>query len=71
MSHVIEPTEEQLRARIKHVWHNLTDEEISYHAGLRDVFFLAVRKKYGLPRAQAEEILKCLTLAPYKRAEVA
>ena len=51
-------SQQQIRDRIKHIWCNLTDEEISFHEGLKDVFFLAVRKKYGLPRAQAEEILR-------------
>jgi hypothetical protein len=61
-------SEQHLRDSIKHLWWNLTDEEISYHEDMRDVFFLAVRKKYGLPRAEAENIIRNLVPAPYETA---
>lgn len=49
--------EQQIRNTIKHIWHQLTDEEVDSCNERRDVFFLAVRKKHGLKRAQAEIML--------------
>jgi hypothetical protein len=48
---------QQMKHTIRHVWHQLTDEEIEACEERRDVFFLAVRKKHGLKRAQAEIML--------------
>jgi hypothetical protein len=42
---------------IRNEWHRLTDEEVKAYQEYRDIFFLAVRKKHGIPRAQAELIL--------------
>lgn len=52
--------EQRLRSVIKHIWHQLTDEEIEARKERRDVFFLAIRKKHGLARAQAEMLLNDL-----------
>ena len=52
-----EPT---IKTSIKHIWHQLTEDEIEAIEDRRDVFFLAVRKKHGLPRAQAELVLSDL-----------
>jgi len=44
--------------RISQLWNKLNDEEIACYETMRDVFFIAVKKKYGIPRAQAEDILR-------------
>jgi hypothetical protein len=51
---------QRIKNTIKHIWHQLTDDEIDACEERRDVFFLAVRKKHGLERAQAELILNDL-----------
>jgi hypothetical protein len=43
---------------IKQTWHYLTDDEVAAHDDMRDVFFMAVRKKHGIPRAEAENTLR-------------
>jgi hypothetical protein len=48
----------QIKHSIKQFWHHLTDEEIDANEERRDEFFLAVRKKHGVPRAEAALILK-------------
>ena len=48
----------QVKDSIRQSWHYLTDEEIEANEERRDEFFLAVRKKHGLPRAEAALILK-------------
>ncbi len=50
-------TEFYMKDAIRHVWHRLTDDEIEACEEARDIFFLAVRKKHGLARAQAELFL--------------
>ena len=50
-------TERRIRNVIKQIWHHLTDDEIKANEEEREIFFLAIRKKHGLPRAQAELIL--------------
>lgn len=47
----------QLKHVIRNLWHKLTDAEIDILDEQRDTFFMAVRKKHGLARAQAELFL--------------
>jgi hypothetical protein len=51
-----------IKAIIRHLWHQLTDEEIDAVEDRRDVFFLAVKKKHGVERAQAQIILNEMRL---------
>ena len=53
---MIYPSQE-IKNIISHIWHRLTKEEIEACAEERDVFFIAVRKKHGMARAQAELFL--------------
>jgi hypothetical protein len=52
--------EQQIKNSIKHIWHQLSEREIEAIEEQRDVFFLAVKKKHGLPRAEAELVLRGL-----------
>ena len=49
--------EPRMNDAIKHIWHRLTDAEIEAREEYRDIFFLAVRKKHGVARAQAQLFL--------------
>ncbi len=42
---------------IHNVWNKLTDAEIEAYEESRDIFFIAVKKKHGMARAQAELFL--------------
>jgi hypothetical protein len=53
-------SDQWFRNSIRHIWHKLTEEEIGSVEERRDVFFLAIRKKHGLGRAQAELVLSDL-----------
>ncbi len=46
------------KACIKQLWSHLTEEEIAAHEEMRDVFFMAVRRKHGVARSEAESILE-------------
>ena len=55
---IVDPQSYQrLKADVKHLWHRLTESEIEALKDRRDIFFLAVRKKHGVLRAQAEQVL--------------
>lgn len=48
---------QEMKRLIRHMWHKLTEDEVEACDECRDIFFLAVRKKHGLARAQAELFL--------------
>jgi hypothetical protein len=68
MTYTEEYSGQQVSDKIRHIWGGLSDEEIATHETMRDVFFLAVRKKYGIPRAQAEEMLRNMRHPDYEKA---
>ncbi len=51
------PTHNIVEDIIKSLWHRLTNEEIELRKERRDEFFMAIRKKHGVARAQAKIFL--------------
>ena len=51
-------SDHRLLTSIKHLWQMLTEDDIHAHDNARDLFFMAVRRKYGLARAHAEMIVR-------------
>ncbi len=49
-----------IKETIRNLWNRLSENEINALCEARDIFFMAVRKKHGVARAQAELILRNL-----------
>jgi hypothetical protein len=62
------PTQQLLEATLKNIYYRLTDEEIEARKERKDEFFIAVRKKHGIARAQAELFLHDLEQQFYEAA---
>jgi hypothetical protein len=52
------PDDRRVREIIRSLWNQLTESEIDALADRRDEFFMAVKKKHGVVRAQAEIMLR-------------
>lgn len=51
-------SKQKLKEGFKHIWCKLGNEEISFHEDTWNAFFLIVQREHGLPRVQAEKLLR-------------
>ncbi len=49
---------EQIKGEIKKTWGRLTDDEILQYKGKQDLFFGALKEKYGIAKEAAEQRLQ-------------
>ncbi len=68
MDHANNDNQQQLKNKIGQIWGNLTEHEIASYENQRDVFFIAVKRKYGFTRAYAEGIIRELKERFYQAA---
>ena len=55
----------RLNARINHNWQKLTDEEIAFYQESPDIFYDAVKQKYGMFKNDVERRMKQLKVRRY------
>jgi hypothetical protein len=57
------PNPEMLNIEIKKTWVRLSDDEVKLHATLPDLFFAAVKEKYGTDKEEAQKRLAAIKAA--------